>query len=194
MKTRILAFAGLAALALAGRTLMARADDGHHEPCAWSDEAAKKDGDAIGKEQVAGNNSFIPLLDKHYGPKGDRKCAAPAFLDELALYEKQQLGRSDVTLLPAPVPPEKGQFSSPYVASDGSTKGYTVEFVNIYANDAAIAMKTCSFPEAINKYTSENLNEKDVETFKLEFDRRKGKLPYDANIVGTDVVIEDSAK
>jgi hypothetical protein len=33
-----------------------------------------------------------------------------------------------------------------------------------------------------------------VEIFKLEFDRRKGNLPYDANIVGTDVVIEDSAK
>ena len=194
MKTRILAFAGLAALALAGRTLMARADDGHHETCAWSDEAAKKDGDAIGKELVAGNNSFIPLLDKHYGPKGDRKCAAPSFLDELALYEKQQIGRSDVTLLPVPVPPEKGQFSSPYVAADGSTKGYTVELVNIYADDAVIALKTGSFPEAINKYISEHLNEKDVEIFKLEFDRRKGNLPYDANIVGTDVVIEDSAK
>jgi hypothetical protein len=194
MNTRILKFAGLAVITLAGSTLLARADDGHHDACAWSDEAAKKDGDAIGKELVAGNNSFIPLLDKHYGPKGDRKCAAPAFLDELALYEKQQIGRSDVTLFPAPVPPGKGQFSSPYVAADGTTKGYTVEFVNIYANDAVIALKTGSFPEAINKYILEHLNDKDVEPFKLEFDRRRGNLPYDANIVGTDVVIEDSAK
>ena len=71
------------------------------DACAWSDAAAKKDGDDFGKELVAGTNNFELLIDNHYGPNGDRQCAAPAFLDELSAYEQQHLGRTDVTLLPA---------------------------------------------------------------------------------------------
>jgi len=29
--------------------------------------------------------------------------------------------------------------------------------------------------------------------FKSEFDRRKGKLPFDANVIGTDVEIDPKA-
>ena len=91
MNTRILKFAGLAVITLAGSTLLARADDGHHDPCAWSDEAAKKDGDAIGKELVAGNNSFIPLLDKHYRPKGDRNVRRLPFLTSWLYMKNSKL-------------------------------------------------------------------------------------------------------
>ena len=63
---------------------------------------------------------------------------------------------------------------------------------NIYANDAVVALKAGALTSPINTFLSRHVNEKDVDAFKTEFERRKGTLPYKATVIGTDVVIEST--
>lgn len=164
------------------------------DACAWSDAKAKRDGDALGKLLVEGDSNFIVLLTKHYGPNGDRSCAAPAFLDELASYEKNhQGGRIDVTLLPQYEKPEAGHYNSPYPARDGTIKGYSIDYTNLQAENAVYMLKHGSTPADVTNFLVDGdpVNERDLGLFQKEFDRRKGKLPYDVSIVGTDIVVTE---
>jgi hypothetical protein len=163
------------------------------DACAWDDAKAKSDADALGKLLVDGDSNFIVILNKHYGPKGDRSCAAPVFLTELAAYEQQKIGRSDVRLLPQYEKPEAGHFNSPYPDRDGTIKGYSIDYTNLQAQNAVYMLGHGSNPTEVNNFLIDGdpINDKDTELFKKEFDRRKGSLPYDVVIVGTDVEIKE---
>lgn len=166
------------------------------EACASDFAQAEYDAEVLGKLLVVGDSHFVVLLNKHYGAHGDRRCAAAAFLAELADYERRRLGRSDVRLSPRYEAPEAGRFASTYSADDGAVRGYSVDYTNLQAQNAVYMLRHGSAPIEVNRFLAagDAVNLHDMELFKREFDRRKAGLPYDVVLTRSEVEIEQRAE
>jgi len=154
--------------------------------CAISEADAKQNAHEFVDLYLTGTNNFQLFFDEDWGPNGTKRCALEPFLAEFSSYERERVGRSDLSYGFPPMKPVKGYFSSIYTDSKGETKGFKLSMITVYLNDSFVALKAGASPTGkMADFLENHVNPDFAPLFVELFNKNKGdELHFKAYLFG----------
>ena len=155
--------------------------------CAISEADAKQNAHEFVDLYLTGTNNFLLFFDRDWGPNGTKRCALEPFLAEFSSYEREKIGRSDLTYgFPPPTQPIKGYFQSKYTDSKGETNVFKMSMITVYLNDRFVALKAGASPtRKLADFLEHHVNHDSAQLFVDLFNKNKGDdLHFRASLFG----------